>query len=300
MIKKAVITCAGFGTRFLPITKTIQKEMLPILNRPIIDYIVDDCIEAGIEEIIFVVKESEGRLVEHYYTEYRSLKQHLEKMGKYEEYKDKLSLHGQNEFGTKVKFKFITQTIADRYGTAIPVELAKEHLKNEDSFLVFMGDDFIFNADGKNEAKEMIDLFSNSNSKGLVTCIIKPEDELYKYGIAVVKKENGFTYLNNLVEKPKPGTAPSNLANISQYIFTPEIFDIIATQKPNEASGEYYITDSATILAQNNNVCIYTPDGVYLDGGNVLGWLKANLVVANHNPELKEDLRNFIKEEFKF
>jgi len=300
MIKKAVITCAGFGTRFLPITKTIQKEMLPILNRPIIDYIVDDCIAAGVEEIIFVVKESEGRLVEHYYTEYRSLKQHLIKMGKYEEYKDKLSLHGQNEFGDKIKFRFIIQKLADRYGTAIPVELAKKYLGNEESFLVFMGDDFIFNSDGKNETKAMIELFNNSKSKGLVTCVTKPEDELHKYGIAVVKKENGFTYLNNLVEKPETGTAPSNLANISKYIFTPEIFDIIENQQPNADSGEYYITDSATILAQKNNVCVYTPDGEYLDGGNVLGWLKANLVVANNNPELKEDLRNFIKEEFKF
>jgi len=106
--------------------------------------------------------------------------------------------------------------------------------------------------------------------------------------------------LNNLVEKPETGTAPSNLANISKYIFTPEIFDIIENQQPNADSGEYYITDSATILAQKNNVCVYTADGEYLDAGNVLGWLKANLVVANNNPELKEDLRNFIKEEFKF
>ncbi len=300
MIKKAVITCAGFGTRFLPITKTIQKEMLPILNRPIIDYIVEDCIAAGIEEIIFVVKESEGRLVENYYTEFQSIKEHLIKMGKYEEYKDKLSLHGQNEFGEKIQFRFITQKLTDRYGTAIPVELAKKHVENEESFLVYMGDDFIFNADGKNETKAMIELYNSSNSKGLVTCIAKPENELHKYGIAVVKKENGFTYLNNLVEKPEPGTAPSNLANISKYIFTPEIFDIIADQKPNANSGEYYITDSATTLAQKNNVCIYTPTGVYLDGGNVLGWLKANLVVANSKSELKEDLRNFIKEEFKF
>lgn len=300
MIRKAVITCAGFGTRFLPITKTIQKEMLPILNRPIIDYIVDDCIVAGIEEIIFVVKESEGRLVEHYYTEYRSLKQHLEKMGKYEKYKEKLLPYRQNDFGDKIKFRFITQTIADRYGTAIPVELAKKYLENEESFLVFMGDDFIFNSDGKNETKTMIELFNNSKSKGLITCITKPESELHKYGIAVVKNKNGFTYLNNLVEKPEPGTAPSNLANISQYIFTPEIFDIIANQKPNPSSGEYYITDSATILAQDQNVCVYTPEGVYLDGGNVLGWLKANLIVANNDPALKEDLRNFIKEEFKF
>ena len=292
MIKKALITCAGFGTRFLPITKTIQKEMLPILNKPIIDYIVDDCIAAGIEEIIFVVKESENKLVEHYYTEYRSLKQHLKKMGKYENYKDKLLLH------EKTTFRFVTQTIADRYGTAVPVELSKKYLKDEEAFLVFMGDDFIFNPDGKNETKKMIELFDVSNSKGLVTCITKPDEELHKYGIAVVKEENGFSYLDNLVEKPEPGTAPTNLANISQYIFTPEIFDIISSQKPDKSTGEYYITDSATILSRNNNVCVYNPEGKYLDGGNVLGLLKANLVIANNDPSLKDELREFVKEEF--
>ncbi|MBU0974625.1 hypothetical protein KKD03_02905 [Patescibacteria group bacterium] len=292
MIKKALITCAGFGTRFLPIAKTIQKEMLPVLNRPIIDYIVDDCISAGIEEIILVVKESENKLVEHYYKEHRSLRQHLKKMGKYEKYKDKLLLH------EKTKFRFVTQTIADKYGTSIPVELAKKYLKDEEAFLVFMGDDFIYNPDGKNETRAMIELFNSSNSKGLVTCITRSEEELYKYGIAVVKKENGFTYLNNLVEKPEPGTAPSNLANISKYIFTPDIFDIIANQKPNEASGEYYITDSATTLAKDSNVCIYTPSGRYLDGGNVLGLLKANIVVASNDLELKDELQEFIKKEF--
>jgi UTP--glucose-1-phosphate uridylyltransferase len=291
-IKKALITAAGFGTRFLPISKTIQKEMLPVLNKPIIDYIVDDCIAAGIEEIIFVVKESENKLVEHYYTEYRSLKQHLEKMGKLDQYKDKLLL---NE---KVKFRFVTQTIADRYGTAIPVELAKRYLIDEEAFLVFMGDDFIYNSNGQSEAKAMIETFNKSNSEALVTCIRKPEEELYKYGVAEVRADNGFTYLTNLVEKPEAGTAPSNLTNISKYILTPKIFDIIATQEPNESNGEYYITDSATTLAKDNNVCIHTPNGRYLDGGNVLGLLKANIVVAKNDPSLGKELKEFVKNEF--
>ncbi|MCB9812812.1 MAG: hypothetical protein H6772_00255 [Pseudomonadales bacterium] len=294
MIKKALITSAGFGTRLLPITKTIQKEMLPILNRPIIDYIVKDCIDAGITEIIFVVKESENKLVEHFYTEYRSIKQHLEKMGKLNSFQDQLFIH------ENIKFRFVTQTIADRYGTAIPVELAKKHLIDEEAFLVFMGDDFIFNADERSEAKQMIDLFYRSNSKGLVTCITKPDEELNNFGVAEIRTENGFTFLTNLVEKPKFGEAPSNLINISKYIFTPEIFDIIANQKPNKSNNEYYITDSATILAQNNNVSVYTPRGRYLDGGNLINWLKANIVVANTKEDLKHDLKLFVKEEFGF
>lgn len=290
-IRKALITCAGFGTRFLPISKTVQKEMLPILNRPIVDYIVSDCVAAGIEEIIFVVKESENRLVEHYYTEYRSLKQHLQKMGKLDKHENKLPVYDS------VKFHFVTQTIADRYGTAIPVELAQSYLKNEDAFLVFMGDDFIYNPE-RNEASEMIQLFEKSGAKGLVTCIRKPEEELYRYGVAETKSENGHAYLTNLVEKPEPGTAPSNLTNISKYIFTPQIFEILKDQTPNPGNGEYYITDTATTLAQEHPVVIYEPNGRYLDGGNVLNWLKANLVIAKDDPEIASDLKKFIAEEF--
>ncbi len=291
-IRKAVITCAGFGTRFLPITKTIQKEMLPILNRPMIDYVVSDCLAAGIEEIIFVVKENENHLVEHYYSESRSLKQHMEKLGKADKYSK-----AEFTFLEHIKFRFITQTIADRYGTAIPLELAKKYLKNENAFLVFMGDDFIYNPNVIS-AKEMIQLFEKSGAEALVTCITKPEAELHRYGVAETRKENGYTFLTNLVEKPKPGTAPSNLINISKYIFTPRVFEFLKDQGPDPQSGEYYITDTATNLSKSCPVVIYAPQGRYLDGGNVLSWLKANLIVAKDDPELATDLKKFVSEEF--
>ncbi|GIK83817.1 MAG: UTP--glucose-1-phosphate uridylyltransferase [Patescibacteria group bacterium] len=291
-IRKALITCAGFGTRFLPITKTIQKEMLPILTRPMVDYVVTDCLAAGIDEIIFVVKENENRLVEHFYSESRSLKQHMEKLGKADRYSK-----AEVRFPEHVKFRFVTQTIADRYGTAIPVELARKYLEGEDAFLVFMGDDFIYNPNTI-EAAEMIRLFEMSGAQGLVTCITKPEEELYRYGVAQTRKDNGFTFLTNLVEKPVTGTAPSNLINISKYIFTPKIFEILEKQGPDAQSGEYYVTDTATALAQQNLVVIYTPEGRYLDGGNVLNWLKANIVIAKDDPELNSELRKFISEEF--
>lgn len=290
-IKKAIITSAGFGTRFLPVTKTIQKEMLPILNRPMIDYVVQDCVSAGIEEIIFVVKENETRLVQHYYSDSRSLRQHLKKTGKLEKYHDHIQTIG------KIKFQFVTQTIADEYGTAVPVKLAKKFVENEDAFLVFMGDDFIFNPDAV-ETTAMIKLFEESEADALVTCITKPDAELHRYGVAETVAKNGFTYLINLIEKPQKGTAPSNLINISKYILTPKIFDILKSQKVNESSGELYITDTATEFAKSNRVVIYQPDGRYLDGGSVLNWLKTNLVVAKSDSSLFKELKEFILEEF--
>lgn len=288
-IRKAVITSAGFGTRFLPVTKTIQKEMLPVLNRPLIDYVVEDCVKASIEEIIFVVSEHNTQLC-HFYSENDRLQAYLEKMNKAHLYPAVERLH------TKAHFSFVIQKDADQYGTATPVKLAKEHVKDEDAFIVFMGDDFVYNPDGSSEAARMIEVFSQSGAIGLATCIEKPTEVLHKYGIAEVITRGSYTFLKNLIEKPAPGTAPSNLANISKYIFTPEIFDIIENQAPNQPSGELFITDSIMQLAQNRDVVIHTPQGEYLDGGYLIGWLKANLLVAQNTPEIQDELKLLLTE----
>lgn len=287
-IRKAIITCAGFGTRFLPISKTIQKEMLPVIDRPLIDYVVDDCVKAGIEEIIFVINKHNYQVL-HYYRENQRLYQYLEKMGKLDRYEKLKDLH------SKAKFHFVKQSDEDQYGTAMPVLLAKDYIKDEEAFLVLMGDDFIYNSNGNSEAQRMIETFENSGAKGLVTCIEKPEELLHKYGIAELKEENGYAYLNNLVEKPEPGTAPSNLANISKYIMTPEILDIIENQEPNPKSGELYITDSITQMAELGKVVVHKPEGEYLDGGYPLGWLLTNLTVAKNDPEMWSAIKEFVQ-----
>lgn len=286
-IKKALITSAGFGTRFLPITKTIQKEMLPILERPLIDYVVEDCIAAGIEEIIFVVSEH-NKQIKHFYSENNRLREYLFRMNKGHLNENVAKLH------QKATFTFVIQPDSEQYGTAIPVKLAQEHLKDEDAFLVFMGDDFIYNSDQSSEAKKMIALFKETNAAGLATCIAKPDELLHKYGVVKLIKENNHNFLESIVEKPQPGTAPSNLVNISKYIFTPEIFDIINHQTLDSKSGELYITDSVTILAEDRPVVIHQPVGEYLDGGYVGGWLKANLTAAKSNPELYAELQEFL------
>lgn len=202
-IRKALITAAGYGTRFLPISKTVKKEMLPILNRPLMDYIVDSCVAAGIVEVIIVVKENET-MVQEYYEESRSLLQHLEEMGKLEKYRNVLNLDRQ------IHFRFITQMQKDGYGTAIPLKIAEEYLRSEPAFLVLMGDDFIYNGKDQSEVANMIETFqSDPSALGLVTCIEKPEHELFRYGVAKLHREGNREYLDGFVEKPAPGTAPS-------------------------------------------------------------------------------------------
>ena len=281
MIKKAIITTAGFGTRFLPISKTIQKEMLPILGRPFVDYVVEDLVKAGIEEIIFVINEHNFQ-IQHYYSENLRLYEYLKKMNKVSAYEQVAHIH------TQAKFTFIVQPDEGKYGTAVPVKLCEDVLKDEDAFLVFMGDDFIYTNNGNSQAAKMIKLFEKNKIGGVATFIKKPDSELHKYGIAEIEEKNGTKFLKKLVEKPSSDTAPSNLANISKYIMTPEVFEIIKTQKINPESGELYITDTIEELARRSGVAIYIPQGEYLDGGNVKSWLKANLKVAMNDEEMKK------------
>jgi len=286
-IKKALITAAGFGTRFLPITKTIQKEMLPILNRPIIDYVVDDLVKAGVEEIVFVISEHNIQLL-HYYRENKRLYNYLKRMGKVDLYERVANLH------TKAKFTFIRQPDDAPYGTAVPVLFAKEHLVKEEAFFVFMGDDFLFNANGFSESQAMLKLFQASGASGVMACVKKPKSQISRYGVVKMREINGHRYLDSIVEKPPVEKAPSNLVNISKYILTPKIFEILDKQGPNPDSGELYITDTVTTLAQQEKVAIYTPKGYYLDGGNPAEWLKANLTVAYHQPEIWEKVKKHL------
>lgn len=285
-IKKAVITAAGYGTRFFPLTKTIQKEMVPILNRPLIDYVVEDLLKAGIEEIIFVVKDTDTQ-IQHFYTEASEVKAYLARMGKMDKYPDLARLH------EKAKFTFVTQKPTDPYGTATPLRLVRENVENEEAFFMFMGDDFIYNPDGSSEASKMLDLFTKSNARSLATFIRRPKELLYKYGVARTRKTNDFEFLIDIYEKPEPGKEPSNLVNISKYIFTPDVYNALDQQEINPIHNEWLITDTISILAKQSDVVIYPTSGEYLDGGYVEGWLKANLLVASQDKELAKSLYDY-------
>lgn len=291
-ITKAIIPAAGFGTRFLPVTKTVQKEMLPLLTRPTIDYVVEDCVNAGITDIIFIVKEGDTQ-IRHYYSEDLTLKRYLERMKKADKYELVADLH------TKANFHFVEQKESDPYGTAVPVILAKDHVINEDAFLVLMGDDLFYNADGTNEVARMIEYFEKSGAQGMVTCLDVPKRFVVKYGIAEYREENGFKYLTNQIEKPEPDQVTSTLATISKYIYTPKIYKYFEGQQLDPKSGELYLTDTYKKLAKDEKMVLYPPKGEYLDSGYLWGWLKANLVLARKDEVLWGEILNFVETEIK-
>ncbi len=281
-ITKAIITSAGFGTRLLPISKTIQKEMLPILNRPVIDYVVEDCIKAGIKDIIFVINKHNYQVL-HYYRENKRLENYLQQVGKSDDYQAIENLH------QKANFHFVKQDDDDPYGTAVPIQLAKEYIKGEEAFLYLTGDDFVYSPDPDfSLCRQLINRFEKNHAAAAMTCDTRPKQELNRYGVVEVKNNQKADYLLSLIEKPAIEEAPSNLVNISKYILPVEILDIIDKQQPNPKSGELYITDSLEALAQEKPVLVHTISEKFLDGGNLNNWLKANLTIAMHDPELKQ------------
>ena len=290
-ITKAIIASAGFGTRFLPITKTIQKEMLPVLNKPMIDYVIDDCIKAGIQEFYIIINQHNYQIL-HYFRENSRLQKYLKKRSKAHLYKQVENLH------KKATFHFIRQSDKGQYGTAVPILLARDYLKDEEAFVVLMGDIYFHNDSNKSEVKQMIDSFSSDNALGLISASPMDKKELFRYGVIETKKENGKLYLKHLVEKPSKEKAPSNLINTSKYIFTNKIFDVIKKQKLDPKHNELLITDSVLDLLKYGKVIVNSMKGTFLDTGSVTNWLKANLLAAKKDPQLYKELQKFIKESF--
>lgn len=270
-VTTAIIPVAGFGTRMLPITKAIEKCMIPIANRPIIDYVVQDCIQAGVTNIIFVVGQGSTQL-QAYYGQNMQLEQHLRAQGK----TDMLALV---QPPTNVTFHYIEQPRDGAYGTAVPVALALPLLPLEQSVLVMGGDDFIWNSDGSSETRRLLACVDNDSDCAMLAAKV-PMNEVEKYGVIATNAQGHFSHI---VEKPNMHDAPSDLINISKYVLNSDLLQRIATYtKQPKLSGEYGIIDPINEWVASGGIMrVHSAEGVYCDGGTLQGWLRANEIVAN-------------------
>lgn len=266
-ITKAIIPVAGWGTRRLPITKTIEKSMLPIGNRPLIDYIVQDCIKAGITDIYFVVSEGSTQ-IQDYYRPNQKLNEYLEKNGKL----DRLPTILPSE--KEVNLHFVEQNPNDKYGTAIPVALVGNEINEDESVLVLMGDDFTYQ-EGVNDIANMI---KQAGGDSILLGIEVPKQDVSKYGVIDLDHNHNF---KQIIEKPSPEQAPSNLINISKYVLNSKaIAQIKQYADRDDIVGEYYITVPLNDYVKNGGkMKVIKAEGEYLDGGSVEGWLHANNVI---------------------
>ena len=273
MITKAIIPVAGWGTRRLPITKIIEKSMLPVGNRPLVDYSVQELIKAGVTDIYMVISNVEPCQVREFYRDNLALNQYLKDRGK----SDRLAI--AKTLPDNVKIHYLAQDPSGKYGTAIPIAMVVEEFKIDEPVLVFMGDDFIWNPTGPSASESLLAAVKNPEDSAILGVEI-PKEDVEKYG--VLSERDGI--LTGVVEKPKISEAPSNLINVSKYIMSPALLrEIVAYVRANDfgpLDQEYMVTDPIASFINNGGVVRVAPtSGEYLDGGSVEGWLHANNVV---------------------
>lgn len=280
-ITKAIIPVAGWGTRRLPITKIIEKSMLPVGNRPLVDYSVQELIKAGITDIYMVISNVEPCQVQEFYRDNLALNDYLIERGK----ADRLAL--AKTLPDHVKIHYTTQDPAGQYGTAVPIALVVEEFNLDEPVLVFMGDDFVWNPDGESAAESLINSLQNADESAILGVEI-PRERVDKYGVLSVKDGQ----LVGVVEKPSVEEAPSNMINVSKYIMSRDLLhrvvDYVKTHDFGPLDQEYLVTDPIDEYIKAGGVMRVAPTtGEYLDGGSVDGWVHANNVVTGYKTKEK-------------
>lgn len=279
-VKKAIIPAAGLGTRFLPATKAMPKEMLPIVDKPTIQYIVEEAIASGIEDILIVTGKGK-RAIEDHFDNSLELEQLLESKGK-------LDVLDEVKKSANVEIHYIRQKEPKGLGHA--VWCARKFIGDE-PFAVLLGDDIV-----DAEVPGLKQLMNEYDKLGRSVIGVQTvgENETHRYGIVDPVVQDGRRYqVNQFVEKPAPGTAPSNLAIMGRYILTPEIFDILENQETG-AGGEIQLTDAIQTLNEKQFVYAYDFEGTRYDVGEKLGFIQTTIEMALKRPELRDDLLKYL------
>lgn len=279
-VKKAIIPAAGLGTRFLPATKAMPKEMLPIVDKPTIQYIVEEAIASGIEDILIVTGKGK-RAIEDHFDNSLELEQLLESKGK-------LDVLDEVKKSANVEIHYIRQKEPKGLGHA--VWCARKFIGDE-PFAVLLGDDIV-----DAEVPGLKQLMNEYDKLGRSVIGVQTvgENETHRYGIVDPAVQDGRRYqVNQFVEKPAPGTAPSNLAIMGRYILTPEIFDILENQETG-AGGEIQLTDAIQTLNEKQFVYAYDFEGKRYDVGEKLGFIQTTIEMALKRPELKKELLEYL------
>ena len=286
-VKKAIITDAGFASRYLPITKTIPKAMIPIGAKPVMQLCVEECVEAGIEEIIIVATpntKSKEIYDDYFHNKAENVKALLDKQGKSDRF----------EAVEKVlnfpKITVIEQDANLPYGNGSPIVSAKDYVKDEEAFVVLYSDDLIL---GEGDVKTLIEDYEKApNAKAVIAAQEMPEEVWHKYGM-IALKENGT--LSHIVEKPKtPDLAPSNLTSYGRYLLTPEVFDYLVPSNTG-LDGELWTVDAITKLAEHGDVVVAHSKGKWVTTGDPKNYFLAHLEYVLSHTDYGDDVRKIVE-----
>lgn len=280
-VKKAVIPVAGLGTRFLPITKVLPKELLPIVDKPSVQYVIEEAVASGIETII-LVNSRDKKLIEAYFMRTPKYEKMLKKLGKYNLLKE------LNSFIDRFRIETVFQEEPKGLGHA--VYCAKDAVGGEPFVLLLP--DVIIESDPPC-SRQLIDVYQRIG-KSVIYTEHTPREKIHLYGVLNIENSVGPLHkLKNLVEKPSPDKAPSDLTIVGRYLFTPSIFPLIEKTKPGKG-GEIQITDAMTDLAQTEGLYAFEHEAHVFDTGDKLGFMKAQLYFGLKNPEFGEAIKNYM------
>ena len=275
---------AGFGTRFLPVTKAMPKEMLPIIDKPVIQYIVEEAVQSGIEDIVLVTGASKRAIEDHFDYNYE-LQNWLKKQGK-EELREEVK-----KIADLANFIYIRQK--GPYGNGTPVLNAKKVIGNE-PFAVIWGDDLFINKNGKPRLKQLIDVY-NKYQDPVLTAIKIDDEGTKKHGVIDgIKVEEKVYQIKKIIEKPGPQKAPSKIGTIGAYILTPDIFEALEQTKIGQGQ-ELWLVDAIFNLSKKRPIYAALVEGKYYDTGSKLGWLEANVDFALNRQDLNKEFKKFLK-----
>mgnify|MGYP001826179921 FL=1 len=284
-IRTAVFPVAGLGTRFLPATKAIAKEMLTVVDKPLIQYATEEAVAAGMENLVFVVARTKNAIIDHYDKAYE-LETELSLRNK-----DALLKVVQEVVPSHVHCVFIRQSEALGLGHAV---LCAEPAVGNQPFAVLLPDDLIYNKGGKSCIQQMVDVYEQKQGSVIGTQTV-PMSEAYKYGmVAGPKLDDRVTRVDDMVEKPAPGEAPSDQAVVGRYILTPAILEKIKTT-PRGAGNEYQLTDAIAELRKSEEIYAYSFEGRRYDCGSKNGYLEANVEIALQHEEMAEEFKDFLR-----
>ncbi len=283
-VRKAVLPAAGYGTRFLPATKAQPKETIPVLDRPAIQYMVEEAVRAGLDDLLIVTGRNKQAIEDHF-DRNPELEDALEEKGKEEELEEVLRLARLG------MLHYVRQPVQKGLGHA--VLQARNHVGDE-PFAVLLGDD-ILNPD-EPFLEHMLEIFQRTR-RPVVAVTPVTEEQISSYGIVAseARDEEGVHDVHDLVEKPQPQDAPSNLAIIGRYVLTPDVFDVIERTEPG-SDGEIQLTDALKTMAREEAIVAVEYTGERHDIGDVLGFLKANVALAADRPDLGKEFLDWLEE----
>ncbi len=281
-VTRAIIPAAGYGTRFLPATKAMPKEMLPIVDVPSIQYIVEECIASGITDVCIILGRNKNNIADHFDRNVE-VENALSKSGRYEQ------IRTMNELSDKINICYIRQK--EMLGTGKAIELCQSFVGDR-PFAVLFGDDVIYNPEYP-VTKQLIDAYNNTHTT-IVGVQPQPKKEATKYGVIVPGSIKGnYTEILGFKEKPKEAELPSTLASLGRFILTPDIFEFIK-QTPPAQNGEVYLPTAIELQSKSTGAYAYSFTGRRYDIGDKFGYIQANIEYALRKEELYDDLKEYL------